>query len=667
MGGEYASMNIHICGLDKNDKEFYESQMKSLSILFPDEDKKKSTTNYIVKYSKKPKWNAFFYSDNNAKNCKLINQTIQEYINKYNKENKNKNFKEEEKGELKNHMILFYVMDNESDSLLLDEFNDDETIDNLAENYPLILFIFKNIERNNSYYVDKFFDFSYIRCLNLNSLNNREELNKSKKEDFQALFLKSFLYNNYDSYFTERGHKIIDEIDPLSNNQMTGIYLPIVLIGSPGVGKSTFINLVNGGRISKATSSDEPVTSKTAFYDVKIPGQKSDELKENNEVFNQEAFFRFIDTPGFDLEKDIDNAFNEIKTIFNNFKDGKENIPIILYFLNPIGRNSTKDEIKKTKTAEILKFLSKNNAKIIFVITHIPKNSRWNKQASFISLLKENGLVNLIEKDKSNIVKCELVGNNGYGVKEIFKKIYTYLNILKDEEGKPTGEVYTDSFIEEIKKFETFDQKLNYMKTKTHLFDEFESKEDIIKYGRKKSTILISSMMAVAASAGLIPIAFADVSIVISIIGHSIIQIGKYYGYVWKKISKNDLKAIYNGQLYSPEILNNGNNSEFNNIKEILKIFGEMVLKSIGTAFALSLDDIIKSVWGIGTIVGMAFGALADAGIVYNYLIKAKNYFESKCRADDGTLFFTTRCIEYEIIFRAFKQFEDYELIYSNQ
>ena len=61
---------------------------------------------------------------------------------------------------------------------------------------------------------------------------------------------------------------------------MTGIYLPIVLIGSPGVGKSTFINLVNGGRISKATSSDEPVTSKTAFYDVKIPGQKNDELKE---------------------------------------------------------------------------------------------------------------------------------------------------------------------------------------------------------------------------------------------------------------------------------------------------------------------------------------------------------------------------------------------------
>ena len=41
-----------------------------------------------------------------------------EYINKFNEENKNKNIKEEEKSELKNHMILLYVTDNESDSLL---------------------------------------------------------------------------------------------------------------------------------------------------------------------------------------------------------------------------------------------------------------------------------------------------------------------------------------------------------------------------------------------------------------------------------------------------------------------------------------------------------------------------------------------------------------------
>ena len=181
MGGSYANMNIHICGLEKNDIKFYESQMKSLNILFSVEEKNKSTLNYKVKSSKKPKWNAFIYSDNNTKNFKLINQTIQDQINKFNTESKKRKISEEEKGELINNMILFYVTDNESDFLLLEEFNNKDTIDFFADNFPLILFIFKNNNRDNTYYKDKFFDFSYIRCLNFNSLFNIPKI-KSKKE-----------------------------------------------------------------------------------------------------------------------------------------------------------------------------------------------------------------------------------------------------------------------------------------------------------------------------------------------------------------------------------------------------------------------------------------------------------------------------------------------------
>ena len=218
---------------------------------------------------------------------------------------------------------------------------------------------------------------------------------------------------------------------------------------------------------------------------------------------------------------------------------------------------------------EILKFLAENNAKIIFVITHMPKNARWKKQSSFISLLKENGLEKLIENDKSNIIKCELLGDNAYGIQDIFKKIYIYLNVLKDEKGNPTGEVYTDSFIEEIKKFGTFYQKLNYMKTKTNLFDQYQSKEDIIKYAAKKSKTFIGSMVVSAGIFGLVPIAFADISLIISIIGKSIVQIGKYYGYVWKKIGKKDLNAILKGELYKG---NNDEDTGFNQRKELLKL-----------------------------------------------------------------------------------------------
>ena len=74
---------------------------------------------------------------------------------------------------------------------------------------------------------------------------------------------------------------------------------------------------------------------------------------------NQEAYIRFIDTPGFDLEKDIDVALEGIKRIFNDFHDGKEKVPVVLYFMNSSGRNNTRDKEKANKIFEILKFIQK--------------------------------------------------------------------------------------------------------------------------------------------------------------------------------------------------------------------------------------------------------------------------------------------------------------------
>lgn len=657
-------MNIHICGLDLNDKNNYESQKKILNILFPNTDTNRTGFNYIFKYNQKLRWNAFIYTDNNTKNFKLINKTIQEEINKFNDKSKDEKDKAMKKFAFKNHMILLFVSDNDSDINLCEEFEKDDTIDKLNENFPLLLFIFKDIDRENIYYRDKFFDFSYIRCVNLNSITYiGENKGKSSKEELIALYLQTLLYNNYDSYFTERGHKIIDEIDPLSNTPKIGIYLPIILVGTPGVGKSTFINILNGGRISKASSSDNPVTSKSAYYDVKIPGNEINIELEHKDL-RQDAFIRFIDTPGFDLEKDVEIALNEIKKIFEVFKEGKERIPVILYFMNNSGRNATKDEKKNKKRFEILKFLKNNNGKIIFVITHFPKNTRWKKHGSFIQDLKENGLYDLIEKDESNIIKCNLVGDNAYGIKEIFKKIYRYLNLIEDENFHQTTEVYTQSLIEEIKKLPTFDEKLAYIKTKTKLFNEFKSKEDILTFGRIKAYAYMGTMSLAAAAAGSIPIPFADVTIVLNILGGTIIKIGQIYGYVWKKISKNDLIAIYKGELYQKK---NDIEKDNDSLIEFLKVVAEIFAKGIMTMFLLNIDDIIKSLWGIGTVIGMIIGAAADAGIVYKYALNAKRYFESKCKEDDGTIFFCTRCSEYEVIFRKFKQFDEYDLIYPSE
>lgn len=310
----------------------------------------------------------------------------------------------------------------------------------------------------------------------------------------------------------------------------------------------------------------------------------------------------------------------------------------------------------------MLRFIKDKKSKNIFVVTHLGRKQIWESKNSFINYLKDNLLEDVIEKDESNIINCQLVGENAYGIKEIFKKIYNYTNFIEDDNLRQTEKLYAESLKEEIMKKETFDEKLKFLKEKTNLFDEFESKEDIIRYGNRKSIALITSMSFCAGLAGITPVPFADIPIVLSLIGIAIIRIGKFYGFVWKKISKQDLLSIYNGELYEN---NNDENLEiYTNISELLKIIGEIITKTMIMGFLFNVDDFIKFFWGIGTLIGAAIGATIDTGIVSTYTFRAKRYFESKCEKDDGTIFFYTRCSEYEVIFRHFKRLENYELIY---
>ena len=125
----------------------------------------------------------------------------------------------------------------------------------------------------------------YLKCINLGDISS-DDSDRDKIKSLKILNLLTILKNRYNSYFVEDGYKVIDEIDPLSNMSTTGIYLPILLIGNPGMGKSTFINVIAGERISKATSSVEPVTTKSAYYDVKIPGNPVNINVNNNGINN---------------------------------------------------------------------------------------------------------------------------------------------------------------------------------------------------------------------------------------------------------------------------------------------------------------------------------------------------------------------------------------------
>ena len=175
-------------------------------------------------------------------------------------------------------------------------------------------------------------------------------------------------------------------------------------------------------------------------------------------------------------------------------------------------------------------------------------------------------------------------------------------------------------------------------------------------------------MSTLAAISGANPIPFTDIVVVLAIQAGTIIQIGKNFGYIWKTISKHDLESIYKGELYNPNIIQNQNQGEAHmNRKDIENLVLTIFFKGVMMTFFLNIDDVLKIFWGIGSIAGAILGSIIDGGIVFKYSNNARKYYESKCKADDGTIFFTTRCAEYEIIFRQFELFKNTNLIYPSE
>ena len=366
-------------------------------------------------------------------------------------------------------MILCFG-DNNCDTLLLKEFNSLKK--ELNENFPLILFIFKNTTKSIRDYKNIFFDITYLKCINLADLSKNN--NNTKKEDvlkLRTFYLFNLLQKRYDNYFNEGGYKIIDEIDPLTNLSTSGIYLPVLLIGNPGMGKSTFVNVIAGERISKATSSELPVTSKAAYYDVKIPGKNDNESEINNNLLKEEAYIRFIDTPGFDEKKDVEISIKEVNNIFKRFEEGKERIPVILYFLSSAGRSFGNEKDKKEKTLKLLNCLNTKKAKILFIITHCLDESEWDKAPSFREFLDENKLVGLLEDNDENILTCNLVGKHAFGMDKIFKKLHSCLNLVNGKK------IYDESLIKGIKERQLLTKNFNILNTKLTFLMNFNQKK----------------------------------------------------------------------------------------------------------------------------------------------------------------------------------------------
>ena len=137
---------------------------------------------------------------------------------------------------------------------------------------------------------------------------------------------------------------------------------------------------------------------------------------------------------------------------------------------------------------------------------------------------------------------------------------------------------------------------------------------------------MIGSLSVAAASSGAIPIPFADVAIMIGLIATTVIKIASFFGYAWNKISKNDIISIMNGEDYVKTEKEKDEEYEKTDKVKIIPtqvvvfdLIKGVMMQSFITAAGLLVDDGIKCIPIIGTILGVIVGAAVDFGMLILY------------------------------------------------
>jgi hypothetical protein len=57
--GQDLSMIVHVCGMDTENPHERSHQIDLINLIFTEQNSKENTSNYEIRYSKKPKWKAY--------------------------------------------------------------------------------------------------------------------------------------------------------------------------------------------------------------------------------------------------------------------------------------------------------------------------------------------------------------------------------------------------------------------------------------------------------------------------------------------------------------------------------------------------------------------------------------------------------------------------------
>ena len=492
-------IKVHICGVIDELK---------ITKLFPEPCSQKIDNGLIGDYQWKTEqfnWVAKIYqNNNNEQNYKDIYKEIQSNSDNY---------------KMKKHVIISFG-DEDNDKLF-------EMLYDIGVVYlPRFIFVTKK---------EGDYDFSkkmFITNIIYTGLTEKEIVANLQSELWEI-----------DCYYNERGNKTCKF---LPNNILEKIHasdlsINLLLAGISRAGKSSFINIIANKLLALENCEKSSITSKISEYEIYGPSKTE-----------KDGYLKIIDTPGFNYETNKSSGKGEIidleqinEDIFNFISEYKkkssgENIHFVLFFF-----------IEGTPlqgTQRVLNLFMEEGYNVLFIINKSFNEDDHGKSSdikSTIKFLKNNGLDKLAEE--KNIITCNLIHSkkaNGFGIEDIFKRIFTILtsnnSFYKDNEllqklkdcNKQLNTYFNVSGKEkEYQKYFNDSIRLKKMVTlKNALFKKYVGEENILEEGRKNGENYKNLYIGLTSSQAYIPIPYTDLYLTPALQAHMIYLILGGYG-----------------------------------------------------------------------------------------------------------------------------------------
>lgn len=314
---------------------------------------------------------------------------------------------------------------------------------------PFIVFISK-IPRK------EYIDYIYFENIDLDPLNILS-FNKYYKEDIFRIL------EDLENYYHQRPNKVL----------YNDLGINLCVLGSPGKGKSSFINCVAEKKLAlegRNTDTTKEFTKYTIYKRI------------NGDI----GVINIYDCPGFGISgNELTLIKNSISEKFEIFKRKHDYIHGFLYFLYKDETERTLDDGEKEIIEHIYDKLYSNNHNsiVLFIINrHIDDENSINsyKNRLFSELNREPKFKGKFE-NKDNIIYVNLK-KNIYGIDKVFRRLYDFFQNQKVEIIRKNVNETEIEFSDKIKK----------LVKQSMFFKYIEKEEDIINRQKEACDSIIN-------------------------------------------------------------------------------------------------------------------------------------------------------------------------------